>query len=454
MLLTRRGLLRGAGALTVAPFLERWAAAQPSSAPIRRVVVIFSPNGPQFERGPTEGTEHSFTLHDWWSPLERHKSKGLFFRNVHQAGVPFGEVDSYGHQSGGCGALTARTTEGTRTGTGPSIDQFIAQQLQQRGVVTPQRSLLMGLYDRGGPPWFEAAGEPVQPLHNPYRVLDALAPSFGSTGPSAAQALLQKRHFVLDPLAEDCRRLRQRLSGQGRAMLDAHCGNIESLEASVAEALTPGRSCQAPAGPIASLPDDANWNDRESRDAAMRAFIELTALSFACDITRVVGIGFGRQASRFAIPERYGVPSSGRVDSGDSGPQMHAWTHQAARRDEARGALRIFYHWFSNQVAQLLDALESTTDIDGRPLMETTLVLWTSEFGQGGSHHNGNVPVMLFGHGDGRFQTGRHFEAEGAREDKALVLHQLFVSMIRYMGLSDVDTFGNAGRGPLDWLEG
>jgi hypothetical protein len=186
----------------------------------------------------------------------------------------------------------------------------------------------------------------------------------------------------------------------------------------------------------------------------MDAFTDLTALALTCDITRVVGIGFGQGASRFALPTSYGVPESPKVDSGDSGPQMHAWTHRPKSDPNTPKALKIFYNWFADRVAKVIDKLETTMDADGRPLMDTTLVLWTSEFGTGGPHSNGNVPVMLFGNSEGRFKTGRHFEADGDKQARAMVLHQLFVSIIRHMGLENIDTFGNAGKGPLDWLEG
>jgi len=435
----------------------------------RRVLIIFTPNGPQHRGGPTfspnddardDATRHSsqrdFDFEDWWTPLAPIKDRGVFFRNVHQAGVPFGQVDEYGHQSGTIGALTARTTEGTRTGTGPSLDQFIAQELRAQGVVTPKRSLTWGLYDRARAPFFESAGQAVAPIASPWEALADLAPSLGGEGAPTVDAALRRQHFVLDQIARDCGRLRGRLGSDGRAILDQHCANIEALEQSVSAALTMStRSCEAPDAPATSLPADFNWTGREARDEACHAFTELMGLAFACDLTRVIGFGFGSGAARFAIPERYGVPVSGRVDSGDSGPQMHAWTHQSRDDPDTITALRIFYHWFSEKVVAMVDKLATTMDADGRPLLDSTLVLWTSEFGSGGPHTNHNVPAMMFGDSRGAFETGRHYHAGyGSKEDRALVLHRLFVSICRHMGLAHVDTFGNAGRGPLEWLEG
>lgn len=455
---SRRALLRSAGASAALWPVLRSTSAFANEVP-KRVVVIFTPNSPQFVIGPTEGggSETQFNLHPWWSPLQRHKGDGVYFRGVYQAGVPFGEHSELGHRSGLRGALTAAADEGNRSrAPGPSIDQFIGQELERQGVVMPKRALTWGLFDRREGPFFEAPGQEVSPLSNPYDALAQIAPSFPQ-----AEGInpLARKHFLLDQVAASCRRLQRELDADGRQLLDFHCANVESLEASVRESLEgTSASCAPPSGPISSLGPDADWTGREQRDDAMRAFTDLMALAFACDVTRVVGIGLGGYAERFTIPESYGVPSSGRVNSGDSGPQMHAWTHQPPDHPDAQRALEIFFNWFSEKVAAVLDKLKSTRDADGRPLFDSTLVLWTTEYGGGrGGHYNGNVPVMMFGNSMGQFRTGRNYDVENelqndSDEERALVLHRLFVSIMRHAGLGHVDRFGNAGRGPLDWL--
>lgn len=451
----RRNLLQRLGLWAVAaPVLLHARRTRAFGELPRRIVVLFSPNGPQFTTGPTQGTETNFEILPWWSPLQRHKDKGLFFRGLHQAGVPFGDNSEYGHRSGTVGALTATTTgSDSDLATGPSIDQLIGQQLQAQGLILPKRSLLWSLESDAGA-FYEASGQRATPVSSPYDALADLAPSFGG-GSEAFTKTLTRKHFALDHVAADCASLRGELDGKGREMLDFHCANIESLEASVKATLEQGTgACEMPVGPLTTLPADTDWTGREARDDAMNAYTELMALAFTCDVTRVIGISFGSGASRFSIPESYGVPASGQVDSGDSGPQMHAWTHQAGSNPDTQLAMQIFYNWFSEKVAAIVDKLQTTMDADGRPLLDTTLVLWTSEFGAGGPHTNVEVPVVLFGNGDGAYSTGRHFEVEGSSEERALPLHELFVSMIHHMGLTDINTFGNAGFGPLEWLQG
>lgn len=464
MKLTRRALLQAAAAgAAIAPFLTRTSATYADSVEgPHRLLIIFTPNGPQFVDGPTAdgGTETNFQLHDWWGPLARHKDDGVFFRMCHQPGVPFGDRkgDEYGHLSGTIGALTARTTEGTGTGTGPSLDQFIAQGLYKQGVVLPRRSVLWGTEPSSGVV-FEAAGRSVTPTVNPYDALAELAPGFGVNGNAALKAALQRKHFVLDQSRADCQRLERRLDAQGRALLAAHCSNLEAVEAGVLGALQrSSQACTPPQGPISPLPTSADWAARENRDASLAAFTELLALAYTCDVTRVVTFQFAGGAARFAIPAKYNVPASATVDSGDSGPQMHAWTHNGGDPNHL-AALKVFYNWYSEAVAKFIDKLKATPDANGKSLFDTTVVLWTSEFGAGNPHINAHVPIMLFGRGAGAFKTGRMFVPPqlGNPQDEAIPIHRLFVSLCRHAGLASVDSFGDHGTmpcGPLDWLRG
>ncbi len=462
---SRRQLIQQMGAWPLLWPLLREGRAEAQTKP-KRAIVIYSPNGPIMELGPATGTETNFKLHEWWSPLERHRDVGNFFVGLHQAGVPFGEHNEYGHQSGGTGALTARTTEKTNNSTGPSLDQFIGQALQSANMSTPKRSLLFGLHNSAGNwgPWYESAGKPIAPEMDPFKALAAIAPSLRGDSVSIVDKKLTRKHFVLDAIYKDCKGLTSNLGAEGKAILDYHCNNIESLEKSVASSLATQASqtvnCSAPAKPNTTLTAASNFSAADNRDESMKAFTSLISLAFTCDITRMVGVSFGDTASRFAIPASYKVPSADKVDSGDSGPQHHAWTHTYNSGPDKRLALKTFYTWYSEQVAKLLDELKKTLDADGKPLMDSTLVFWTSELGHRPDnnslepHPNDNIPVMLFGNSGGTFKTNRMFAATGNNEQRALVLHQMMVSIIQHTGLSNINTFGNKGTGPLAWLRG
>ncbi len=441
--------------------------AAPVAAP-KRVLIFCTANGPTSVKGPAVGTENDFKLHDWWSPLERHKADGVYFYNCQQAGVPFGEHNEYGHQSGSTGALTARTTEKTNNATGPSLDAFIGQELQKMGVVTPKRSLVWGVSGGIGNwgPWYEAAGKPATVQTNPYKALADIAPGLkpmGGGGTTVDPKLLRRR-FALNTAYKDCKALAGPLGAEGKRLLEFHCSNIDSLQQSVTKSIEAATGmpstvdCQVPAKPSTSLPSTANFDSSENYDEMVNAFADMTALAFACDVTRVIGFSFGGGAARFAIPSKYGIASAAKVDSGDSGAQHHAWTHTYNDGAEKRGALRGFYQWYSSQVAIFLDKLKATKDASGKSLMDSTLVLWTSELGAQDNgalepHSNENIPVLLFGNSQGAYKTNRLYNAPGG-SDGALVLHKMMTSVCHHAGLTQVAGFGNKGQGTLDWLKG
>lgn len=443
----------------------------------KRVVIIFSPNGPIMERGPATGSETNFTVHDWWAPVARHKADGFFFAGMQQAGVPFGNHNEFGHQSAGTGALTARTTEGTNNATGPSLDQFIGQELQKKGIVTPLRSVLWGLVTGVAPNWgpfYEAAGKPLTPQVNPFKALAEIAPSLtaapaapGAAAPMADPRLVRKR-FVLDLAYKDCKEIVGGLGSEGKALLDFHCTNIESLQKGIIKSLEtsattpmPGAAagrCMAPTKPNTTLPSTAGFHLPQAADETLKAFADLIPLALACDVTRVIGFSLGTTAGRLQLPTSYNVPSAAKVDSGDSGPQHHAWTHTYNTSAEKKTALKTFNVWFAENVARIIDKLKATPDADGKPLMDSTLVLWTSELGHNAGspldpHPNNNIPVMLFGNSQGAFKPNRFHNGDNS-DNSALTLHKLFVSIIQHTGLTNINAFGKQGSGALDWLKG
>jgi hypothetical protein len=123
--------------------------------------------------------------------------------------------------------------------------------------------------------------------------------------------------------------------------------------------------------------------------------------------------------------------------------------------------MRIFMTFYATQVAKLVDKLKNTIDASGKPLLDSTMVLWLTELGgQENNTYEGHIctgqPVVLFGGGQGTFKTGRFLqgpsqgiditgEAEGGRW-----MAQVLISLIQYMGLADVNTVGASdARGPL-----
>jgi len=451
--LSRRNLLKNAGLMAfLSPLIRQLDARAQAPVSPKRAILIFSPNGPMSVTGPASGTETAFTLHDWWKPLERHKAEGIFMS--HMANTGAGEVNGQGHALGG------QTYSGYGAGAngeqyaqnGETIDQVIAKRLEQEGRGGMVRSLIWGNVTNqatqgSGDAFAAGPGRNIVPETNPATAWKQLFA--GLVAPTTPLAPGGERS-VLDFVLADCESIQTALGSVGAATLDQHCTTLRSMEKNLLAPAGAGSACTRPA-----QQSDRNWTNPETRDQQVAAFTDLMAGTLACELSHLIAFQIGAQASRNRLPANYGVPSSARVDSGDSGPAHHPWTHSddsPAKMD----ALRIFTTTYAEQVALLIDKLKATNDAFGKPLIDSTVVLWLSELGgsEGNQdpHLNKSVPAILFGNGQGTFRTGRYIKglSQSSTRGAGVQAAQLLVSIIQYMGLTDVDTVGvTLAKGPL-----
>jgi Protein of unknown function (DUF1552) len=451
---TRRSLFESVGAaslaIPIAALQERLALGQAASA--KRVILVFSPNGPVLTRGPADwknGTpqEKNFKLNPFWSPLEPHIQDGIFISNISNAGREGGKLSEGGHASSGWGSLTGRADLGTKMATGPSFDFLLGGLLAQKKILSPRQNLLFGLHNNvgGWGPWWESSGKVATPNSDPLKILTDLRATFGGT--PASSSSFQKDELVAKWLGEDCADFSNSLGKEGQKLFAAHCESIKKLEVGLAQQIQLGQSgmCQVPKN------SPQITSGVEGYDTQMDAWASTIALSLACEYTRVIGFSFDGTAGRLAIPASYKVPAAATVDSGDSGSQHHAWTHWYDGGQDKEKALKLFYNWYSAGIAKIWQKLKTTNDASGKPLSDSTVLLWVSELGgyegSNNPHDNDNVPVILLGSPNGA-ATGRHLDFKNSIPK----IHQLYVSLAHHMGLKEFQKFGEvskAGEGPL-----
>ena len=91
--------------------------------------------------------------------------------------------------------------------------------------------------------------------------------------------------------------------------------------------------------------------------------------------------------------------------------------------------------------AGFLDRLQNKTDTNGRPLLDSTIVLLGTGMGDASRHANSNLPTLVAG---GDFHHGAHI-AVNRKEDSAPLLGDLYVTLLQRFGL-ERDQFSNAAR--------
>jgi hypothetical protein len=442
--LSRRALLRGAGAAIAMPFLEAMVphgtrgalfATELPPAP-QRLVFYYVPNGMHMadwrpaESGPLD------VLPPTLEPLAAHTSRLLVLSNLANRNA----IDSVaGDHARGTGAfLTARLptrADGDGVYNGISADQVVANGL---AGATPFASLQLGMeggsslgdcdsgyscaYSRNIS--WASPTTPLPKLTSPSVLFERL---FGGADPAlSAQEVARRRRnqlSILDHVLEDATRLHARLGASDRARLDEYLTSVRSVEETMT-ALERESAC----GTVEIPPDYA-----VDVPAYSRVMNDLMVLALQCDLTRVVTFMLGNGGSNRTYPWL-----------GVTGAHHEISHHQDIPENFDR--LRLINRWEVEQLAHLLGSLESAIEPDGGSLLDRTLVFFSSEISDGNRHNHNDLPVLLAGGGGGITTGGRHV-AYG--EERPIA--NLFVSLINAAGVP-VDSFGADGTAPLEGL--
>ena len=97
------------------------------------------------------------------------------------------------------------------------------------------------------------------------------------------------------------------------------------------------------------------------------------------------------------------------------------------------------FQWYSQQFRLLLETLDGLDAPEGGNLLESTLVLWISEFGDGWSHSLESLPVVLAG--AARCATGSFRDLRADEGVNPYTTNCLYTSVLQAFGESD-ESFG------------
>ena len=437
---TRRRLLQGlgAGALSL-PFLEatmRGARATGLPALPKRLIIVHNQQGTVLDNWAATGSETSFTLPTISAPLAPWQNRMVMVAGVDNR-IPNFNSTGNGHDNANLTMLTAQPfldqNAAVLSAGGPSVEQVIADRIS---TTTPFRRLDFGV--GGGTSGgglvtssflFHAAGDPVALTNDPNRMFATLfADATLSDQEIAAQRL--RRGTVLDAVNQSFDRLRPRLDVDDRTRLDAHQEKLIELEARVT---SESGACTAP---TLNLPADFDYGFDD--DVSTPVMVDLMVEALACDKTRVATMTFvSGHDPTFPWLDVAGQPvvPTGVYDN------WHGMVHDG--RDEP--GLVVGFTWYAQQVAALCAALEARTDVDGDNMLDTSLILWVSEFGNGTGHNTNKVPYMLIGNtgpvAPGRFLDFMNGGPNDAYAPSDHTSNQFLVSLLRMFGGTD-QTFG------------
>ncbi len=455
--ISRRHFLGSAATVVSLPFLEslfsRSARAQECQGR-QRFIAFFVPNGIHMPDFTPTATGRDWPMPYILEPLAPIRNKiavitGIDYQRTAEPGEPPG-----GHGSGTGAFLTMMPVHQNYDNPGRiSLDQKIAKETV--ACNRPLPSLQLGLSVRGdGNDRLENAAHintiswdanrPLPFSDNPAEVFDRIFAGFepdASDADAARRAAL--RTSVLDHVLGEAETLKLQLGSEDRQKLDSYMTSVRELETRIRN-LGGGDvtgACSVPARPTET--DASAYPDR------VRATLDLAALAFQCDVTRVISFMFGRGNSMqdFAF-----------LFDGE-GTEHHLTSHHAGNANQQR-KLREISRWEVEHVADFLLKLEQTSEGEGQTVLDNTLAYFNSEISDGDRHRKYDMPIFLAGGAGGGLRIdGSHHMYTNMSFPRPLVgpsggPHgiQLFVSILRGFGLPD-DTFGDgSASGPLGEL--
>jgi hypothetical protein len=391
--LSRRAMLRGAGAMVALPLLEgmltsrAWACG--GGLP-KRFGLFFWGNGNVPDRWlPVgEGQGSAWRLSPQLQPLERHKDVLCVPTGL---GVKFPNL--YPHGSGFGGLLAASPLAGDSNDTvqGPTIDQRVAAAI---GRDTLYPSLQTAASETSG---MSFSGPNAR--HPAERDPHALyARMFGDTfvepgSGGLVDPSLGLRRSVLDAVKGDLDRLKPRLGTADRARLDQHLTGLRELETRLArlqEDPPDLEACSRPDEPEGAYPDLAGRPQLAARNKAMA---ELLAMAFACDQTRVFAHFVNEPVQDTLFP--------------DAEAGHHSLTHDEPGAQPQVDAITTFC---VGLFADLVDSVRAIPE-GGGTLLDSCLLMACTEVSQGRTHALDDLPIVFAGSACGAIRQDVHYRS-------------------------------------------
>jgi hypothetical protein len=266
---------------------------------------------------------------------------------------------------------------------------------------------------------------PTQPLpmvRDPRVVFDQLF-GVGATKEERA-ANLKADKSILDWVTSQITTLRKEIGASDRTRLNEYLENIREIERRIQRIEARNASGEARAFPEAPIgvPD--------SFEEHVHIMMDLIALAFAADTTRVFSFKLGRDASGRSYPES-GVTTG-----------FHNASHHGEREDRILDFAKINKYHVS-MVPYLLDKLKKTADGDGT-LLDNSLIIYGSPMADSNIDNHRRAPLFVAGHAGGKLKGGVHIKAPDGTP-----MANSMLTMLHMLGRDDIPQFGDS-TGELD----
>ena len=405
--ISRKDFLKIGAALPLAMHSLRLRAEEKKKRPPKRIIFINSCLGfykPYFfpkKRGDLSTSDY----------LKGMKTGGKMtvFQNLFHPGM-----DTSNHDSEKSFLTGTPSPESPNFVNGISLDQVLARKM---GTETRFPFLNFSIYDRGWGCSWNDRGSAIPPMHDEQKIFKLL---FEEEDLKAKKQQLQNDQNILDCLRRDLAQLRK--EGSDRGKLESYQKVIAEMEAQLNHEKF-WLNTTKPKVPK-SLSDDQEF----VFSTKIRNLFELAKLALRTDSTRVMTLSMDWIYGAIKVPGATGG--------------WHTLSHHGGKPDMIARLSKIEIDTLKhfNRFLFEMDQIKE----EGGTLLDHTIVVMGSNFGDSSNHTCNNLPMIVAG-GGYRHQTHTILE-------KPTPLCNLYLELLHKQNI-DLGSFGSSQK-DMGWLKG
>ena len=402
--MSRRTVLRGMGTAVALPLLDAMVPAltaqvkTPARA-VRRLGVVYHPNGVIYENWLPKGVGRNFTLSRTLAPLAPFRDQLIVVTGLssHQAEALGDGGGDHSRASGSYLTGVHVKKSDSVVENGVSMDQIAARSFEKETQLsslqlTADDNSLVGSCDVGYSCAYSSTlswRTPTLPLmaeNNPRVVFERLFGSSDSTDARVRESRLRQDRSILDSVTSRVKQLQQKLGPTDNTKLSDYLESLRDTERRIQKAeeqrTKQGPDVEQPAG----VPDGF--------EPHVQLLYDLQVLAYQSDLTRVITFMYGREQTGRAYPQ-IGIPEP-----------HHPLTHHQndAAKMEKCSQIQLYHVAL---FAAYLEKLRTTPDGDGS-LLDHMMLLYGGGISNSDRHTHGPLPTLLLGGGAGALTGGRH----------------------------------------------
>ncbi|MEM1442644.1 MAG: DUF1552 domain-containing protein [Verrucomicrobiota bacterium] len=416
--LDRRSFLRGAGATVALPFLD---AMRPSlfgqdvAETRRRAIFINLHLGfmARYFTPKTAGRDYELTK--YLEVIAPYREDFTVITGTSHPGVNGAHSADVSFLTGAPDAASASFKNSV------SIDQIIAERI---GNETRYAYLPLGFDTRSSS--FSHSGANIPAINRPSSLYQKLFIEGSAAEKASLNRQLEDGSSIMDFVNESAKAMSKRLGQRDREKLDEYFTNIRETE----QRLQKSRDWQDVTKPKAPVKQPKDVQDRADFIAKIALMYDMMHLAIQSDSSRVI---------TFNQPNLNDVLPMNGISQG-----YHSLSHHNGDPDKLRQLALVEIEQM--EIFSILLKKLAETQEDGAPLLDKSMIMLGSIFGDANTHNCSNMPILLAG---GGFEHGQHLAFDPQNNTPTC---NIFVSMLERLGIHDISSFASSS-GKLTGLE-